>query len=274
MVNQNVDNFNDNDVIITTDEFGTVRYTKNGELHRLDGPALIKLNGTMKYYQNDELHRIGGPAVIKHDKLMYYQHDELHIDPLNNVQRPTVIYSNGSVDYHWHNKLHRLDGPAIIKINRVVEYYQNGERHRDLINSVQQPTVIYSDGDLEYHWHNDLHRLDGPAVTRFNKAMWYQFDKLHRNPIDNVQQPTIVYSDGTLEYHQYGKWHRVGGPALCYSDGRNQWALNGKIYISNVEAGKHIEPSAEEVDKMVIPWYIGARFHRNDSPAVIYHTNI
>ena len=49
------------------DEQGTTCWYKNGELHRLDGPAVIYANGTEEWYQNGELHRDDGPAVINAD---------------------------------------------------------------------------------------------------------------------------------------------------------------------------------------------------------------
>ena len=46
------------------DEQGTTCWYKNGELHRLDGPAVIYADGTESWYKNGLLHREHGPAVI------------------------------------------------------------------------------------------------------------------------------------------------------------------------------------------------------------------
>jgi len=54
-------------------EYGDKRwYNENGELHRLDGPALIYRNGTQIYYQNGLLHRLDGPAIIWSDGFVEY----------------------------------------------------------------------------------------------------------------------------------------------------------------------------------------------------------
>src|SRR5579859_1318803 len=37
-------------------------YNPDGQLHRVDGPAVVD-DGDKYWYQNDKLHRLGGPAV-------------------------------------------------------------------------------------------------------------------------------------------------------------------------------------------------------------------
>jgi len=86
----------------TIDVLGTVYYrNKEGQCHRLDGPAIEGSDGYRAYYVNGKLHRLDGPAII---------------------------YSNGNIEYWVNDKLHRLDGPALIWINGKVEYYINGEK--------------------------------------------------------------------------------------------------------------------------------------------------
>lgn len=43
---------------------GAVEYRLNGELHRIDGPAVITREGDEHWYLNGKRHRIGGPAII------------------------------------------------------------------------------------------------------------------------------------------------------------------------------------------------------------------
>ena len=59
---------------------------KNGELHRLDGPAYEDLNGTKEWHQNGKLHRLDGPAIEG---------------------------TNGDKRWYQNGRLHRSDGPAI-----------------------------------------------------------------------------------------------------------------------------------------------------------------
>lgn len=43
---------------------GTQFWYLNGDLHRVNGPAIIDANGTQYWFLNGELHRVDGPAVI------------------------------------------------------------------------------------------------------------------------------------------------------------------------------------------------------------------
>ena len=52
----------------------------NGLLHRDDGPAVITTNDNKKWYKNGEKHRVGGPAHIAHKGRfkVWFQNDKLH----------------------------------------------------------------------------------------------------------------------------------------------------------------------------------------------------
>ena len=39
----------------------------NGQLHRIDGPAVESVDGDKEWWLNDQLHRIDGPAVESAD---------------------------------------------------------------------------------------------------------------------------------------------------------------------------------------------------------------
>ena len=72
---------------IETDRFGTTRYrNRNGQLHRIDGPAVIHANGSRSWFQDGLRHRTDGPAIVRAD---------------------------GSKVWYQNGKLHRTDGPAI-----------------------------------------------------------------------------------------------------------------------------------------------------------------
>ena len=60
---------------------------EKGQLHRLDGPAVIWADGTKEWWVNGLRHRLDGPAYIGPD---------------------------GFQAWFQNNKKHRLDGPAII----------------------------------------------------------------------------------------------------------------------------------------------------------------
>ena len=91
----------DNKSFFEMDIFGTKRWKdKNGQPHRLDGPATECANGDKYWFQCGKLHRLDGPAMEGADgRKLWYQ--------------------NG--------KLHRLDGPATIyDSGRHKEWYKDG----------------------------------------------------------------------------------------------------------------------------------------------------
>ena len=42
---------------------GDKRWYLNGQLHRVDGPAIERANGTREWWLNDKRHRTDGPAI-------------------------------------------------------------------------------------------------------------------------------------------------------------------------------------------------------------------
>ena len=87
---------------IETDESGTRRYYNSaGQLHRLDGPAVIWADGTKFWHQNGRRHRTDGPAAI---------------------------WANGTKEWYQNGQLHRNDGPAIEYSDGVKTWYINGKR--------------------------------------------------------------------------------------------------------------------------------------------------
>ena len=70
------------------------------KLHRLDGPAMIYLNGRKEWWVNGKKHRINGPAII---------------------------YPSGIKKWYKEGKLHRLDGAAVVWFDEEEEYWINGK---------------------------------------------------------------------------------------------------------------------------------------------------
>jgi hypothetical protein len=65
--------------ICKTDIYGDKTWRKDGNLHRIDGPAVEWVSGSKFWYQNGKLHRDDGPAVeyVDGDKF-WYQRGNLH----------------------------------------------------------------------------------------------------------------------------------------------------------------------------------------------------
>jgi hypothetical protein len=111
----------DNESFLFIDIYGIKRWkNKEGELHRLDGPAVEYPSGKEEWYQDGLLHRFGGPAVI---------HDD------------------GTKEWYQNGKLHRLDGPALETLNGHKQWYVGGKRSRE-----DGPAIIYSDGIKRWYF--------------------------------------------------------------------------------------------------------------------------
>jgi len=78
------------------DNYGDIRYTLNGVLHRTDGPASIEADGSEEWFLNGKCHRTTGPAYIG---------------------------ANGTEEWYIDNKLHRTDGPAYINADGTQIWY-------------------------------------------------------------------------------------------------------------------------------------------------------
>ena len=96
---------------------------QNGDLHRLDGPAIEYKNGTKHWYQNGKFHRTDGPAVE---------------------------YASGGKQWFQNGKYHRLDGPAIERTDGSVEYWENDKRIPDP-NATKEMTVAEIIKELGYN---------------------------------------------------------------------------------------------------------------------------
>lgn len=77
---------------------------KDGDWHRLDGPAYMGINGDKYWYQNGQLHRIDGPAIC---------------------------YNDGTEIWYKNGLLHRLDGPATIWADGTKEWWINDKQYTE-----------------------------------------------------------------------------------------------------------------------------------------------
>lgn len=88
---------------VETLDGGTVIYTLDGYLHRLNGPAVIFPDGYKAWYVNGEQHSINDkPAVIRPDgELAWYVNGELRRDN----GKPAVITSGGVLKWYEDSRL-------------------------------------------------------------------------------------------------------------------------------------------------------------------------
>lgn len=121
---------------------GTIEYRlKNGELHRVPGPAIECPNGAKEWYLYDRPHRVGAPAFE-------YTNGDKEWCVRGNYHRiggPAVELANGEKWWLVNNKYHRVDGPAKEHADGSKTWYVNGKRHRE-----DGPAVERADGTVEY----------------------------------------------------------------------------------------------------------------------------
>jgi hypothetical protein len=123
-------------VVIT--KYHTIWYL-NGNLHRVDGPAVEFANGDKEWYLNGKRHR---------------------------VDEPSIEYANGDKIWCLNEEPHRVDGPAMEYANGDKEWYLNGKLHRQARNGEPVGPAVEraNDGDKEWWLDGELHRVDGPAI--------------------------------------------------------------------------------------------------------------
>ena len=86
------------------DGYGTVRWYKDGNLHRDEGPAIEWTNGTKEWLVNGKLHREDGPAVE---------------------------YPAGTELWYQQGKIHNEDGPAVVRKGGSKEWWMNGKKYTE-----------------------------------------------------------------------------------------------------------------------------------------------
>ena len=75
------------------------RWYKGNRLHRIEGPAVERIDGSKSWYQDGERHRVGGPAIE---------------------------WKDGTKEWFLNGDRHRLDGPAIQYFNGKKSWYIRG----------------------------------------------------------------------------------------------------------------------------------------------------
>ncbi len=90
----------DDESFMEIDGFGNKFWkNKEGELHRLDAPAVEYANGEKSWYKNGLKHRLGGPAIE---------------------------WPDGTKHWYKDGNLHRLDGPAVMCDDGYKGWYKDG----------------------------------------------------------------------------------------------------------------------------------------------------
>ena len=201
------------------DEKGTKRwYNAEGQLHRLDGPAIEYANGSKEWYKEGQFHRLDGPALeYANGSKYWFLNDKRH-----RLDGPAVELADGDKCWYQNDKLHRTDGPAVEYADGGKKWYLEGVNYTEeefLAKVSNQPEV---DKDGKKTWRNSngqLHRTDGPAVEYGNgDKCWYVEGKFHR-----LDGPAVERANGDKRWYVEGKRHRLDGPAIEFANGDKEW---------------------------------------------------
>lgn len=161
---------------IKIDENGNKKHYFNGELHRVDGPAVEYTNGDVEYYQFGKYHRVDGPAIIHTNgyKSWYVNGDRHRLDG------PAIIRSNGDKEWLVKGKLHRIDGPAIKRANGTKEFYVNGKQIKVPEKEVEYmilPTQLYKYKCKYSYSYMDEHDYFSYGSPYNYDLVWYRHRK-------------------------------------------------------------------------------------------------
>lgn len=201
---------------------GAKEWFLNGRMHRVGGPAVEYANGYSEWYENGERHRVGGPAVEGVGGLKEWWVNGFR----SRVDGPAVEEVAGSKSWYLSGQRHCVGGPAVENADGRKEWWEFGLPHRD-----GGPALEAVDGSREW-WHRGWrHRDDGPALEFANGTNeWFQHDRRHR-----VGGPAVEHADGRRFWYQFGELHRDDGPAVEYSDGKEEYWLEGKRLSGRAE---------------------------------------
>lgn len=154
------------------------RWEEDGKRHRVDGPAVIRFYSWGRrelWYFKGKRHRLDGPAEIYYSSNVdienWYSRGKLH---RSDGPAETRFYEDGQIAGHqWfsHGNVHRSEGPAVICYDSAGLVSQEDWLIQGEIQRLDGPAMIsYKDGRVYYQfwcWHDDFHRLGGPAYQRF-----------------------------------------------------------------------------------------------------------
>ncbi|MEI8270354.1 MAG: hypothetical protein WCG45_03210 [bacterium] len=115
---------------------------------------------------------------------------------LHRKKAPAVSHSDGEKQWCYNGQWHRdNDLPAVIMPYGDVYFYKHGFRYnfveyengtkeyynfRNFLHRENEPAVVYSNGDEEWWFMGERHRINGPAVVIGNKRYWFHYGEFQK----------------------------------------------------------------------------------------------
>jgi len=150
-----------------------------GELHRIDGPAVVWVNGGKEWFFDGELHRLDGPATEWPDgDKAWWVGGKRH-----RVDAPAVEGADGNKVWYFEGELHRTGGPAV-EVRGDKKWYVHGKLHR-----LDAPAIEAADGYKAWWVGGKRHRVDGPAIE------WPTGDKEWWIGGKRCEEPEIIFPE-------------------------------------------------------------------------------
>ena len=191
---------------------GSKEWYVNGELHRIDGPAIEVANGDRFWYVNGERHRTDGPAVEQADgRKAWFVNDKRH-----RTDGPAIEFADGRKAWYIHGKKmsEKQFDKWRAKKNPIKESRAENLKQLSLM---EIPYKVDNDG-TEVYKTKDGYRVED--IDGFK--VWYNAKgKLHR-----LDGPAIEQPNGTKAWYVNGERHRLDGPAIEHAGGHKEWFVN------------------------------------------------
>lgn len=129
---------------------------KNGKFDSVDDVPSVYLGDYHRFWHKEgELHRVGGPAIIKHNEEYWYQDGERHRE-----DGPAYILYGIYQEWYLKGKKHRIGGPAMETVSGRKEWYKNGVRHNE-----DGPALIFISGKKLWY-------IDGERMSKEEFEQW------------------------------------------------------------------------------------------------------
>jgi len=178
---------------------------------------------------------------------------------LHRTDGPALIWEEGSEGWYIDGRLHRDGGPALdIKGYEAIRAFTNGRpRYLAIWEDRDRKRFSYMLPAKRYYQHGRLHRLDGPAIIRYDGVqVWCVNGQEHRDG----DKPSRRGGD-YLRWCMRGQIHRADGPAILKKNGDQEFWFEGK---------RHNEKGPAVITKAYEAWFLYGVFHREDGPAVVH----
>lgn len=165
------------DIVYVSLLSATQVWSNNGVLTREDGPAILVQNEdheeeTYHWIRNGEYHRIGGPALVEVGEVTEWWVD----GQLHREDGPAVQYHDTTcVGYYHRGKLHNDVGPAVINLtgadDNLYAYYLDGVKMSVDEWGSKRKAVRYHDiSCVDYCHCGKLHNNVGAVVVNLTEV--------------------------------------------------------------------------------------------------------